>query len=79
MSIHTTRIMRRITVLLPLLALLAIPAGGRAADPPAGSLPKEEIKKTSPSSRRTIFCTSPTRITNPKRNRRRARLPDYFG
>lgn len=45
MSIHTGRVTRKITVLLPLIALLALPVGGRAADPPAGSLPKEELKK----------------------------------
>ncbi|HSV97719.1 MAG TPA: BamA/TamA family outer membrane protein [Spirochaetota bacterium] len=45
MSLCTTRFTRRITVLLPLLVLLALPATGRAADPPADPLPTEELKR----------------------------------
>ncbi len=59
--------MRRITVLLPLLALLAIPAGGRAADPPAGSLPKEEIKKDIAVVKKDDFLLIPHAYYKPKR------------
>jgi outer membrane protein assembly factor BamA len=45
MSIRTARFARGITALCGLLVLLALPVPGRAAGPPAGTLPTEELKR----------------------------------